>query len=201
LDSSKNAYIAGSTSSSDFPVTTGAFQTTNKAFANNGSNAFIAKFNATGTALLYSTFMGVSTSDSALGIALDGSGNVYVAGTSLSSDFPVTAGAFQTTIPMEAAFVAKLNTTGTALVYSTFLGGSNTSGSVFNDANGIAVDDSGNAYVADVTPSTNFPVTADAFQTTNKEGSKGAAFLTKFNATGSALLYSTYLSGSNGLYG
>lgn len=201
LDSSGDAFITGSTNSSNFPVTTGAYQSVNKAFAANGANAFVTKLNPTASALIYSTFLGGSTSDSALGIALDSSGNAYVTGASESTDFPVTTGAFQTTNSLQAAFVTKLNATGTALIYSTFLGGTYPGGPVFNEANGIAVDGSGNAYVAGVTPATDFPVTSGAFQTTDKEGANGAAFVTSLNATGTALLYSTYLSGSNGLYG
>ncbi len=201
LDSSGDAYITGNTSSSDFPVTSGAYQTTNNAFANDGANAFVAKFNATGTALVYSTFIGGTVNDGAWAIALDSSNNAFVAGQTTSPDFPVTSGAFQTTNPLESAFVTKLNATGTALDYSTFLGGTTVGGPVFNIAYGIAVDSAGDAYVTGVTPSTDFPVTPGAFQTTNKEGANGAAFVTRLNPTGTALLYSTYLAGSNGLNG
>ena len=207
VDTAGNAYVAGQTYSTDFPVTQGAFQTTNKAAAIGGINAFVAKLNATGTALLYSTYLGGSGAqnqpgDSASGLAVDTSGNAYVTGSAGSTDFPVTAGAFQTTNhaaanERNAAFVTKLNATGTALVYSTYLGGSGTELGGDN-GNAIAVDSAGNAYVAGQTYSTDFPVTPGAFQTTNHEAANVStnAFVTKLNPTGTALVYSTYLGGS-----
>lgn len=196
VDGEGNATLAGYTSSSDFPVTAGAFQT-----RIDGNNAFISKLNATGSALIYSTFLGGpsyggSEEGAAYGVAVDSAGNAYVTGYTLSSDFPVTAGAFQTTIGDRGdnykPFVTKLNATGSALIYSTFLGG--TGGDV---ANGIAVDSAGNAYVTGYTHSSDFPVTAGAFQTTFDSLSTGSnAFVSKLNATGSALIYSTFLGGS-----
>jgi hypothetical protein len=223
VDGSGNAYIAGATSSTDFPVTAGAFQTTNHAAANRFNNVFVTKLDPTGTALVYSTYLGGSGTgaccggDMAYGVALDSSGNVYVTGATGSTDFPVTTGAFQTTnhgaaMEVSNAFVTKLNPTGTALVYSTYLGGS---GGVINlmptlelgagdQASGLAVDSSGNAYVTGMTPSNNFPVTEGAYQTTNQDqppcgaGCIGGynAFITELNSTGSALVYSTYLGGN-----
>jgi len=197
VDAAGNAYVAGVTVSTDFPTTPGAFQTTNQAAAINGSNAFITKLNPSGTTLVYSTYLGGSGGDQANGIAVDAAGDAYVTGWTYSTDFPVTAGAFQTSNKNAAnggnAFITKLNPTGTALVYSTFLGGS-----LATAANAIALDAAGDAYVAGQTGSTDFPVTAGAFQSQNKAAANKAsnAFVTELNPAGSALVYSTYLGGS-----
>ena len=114
LDVSGNAYVTGFTGSADFPTTPGAFQSI---FAGGDDDAFISKLNAAGSALGYSTYLGGSGHDAGAGIAVDASGNVYVVGVTGSSDFPTTAGAFQTTCC--GAFVSKLNAVGSALVYST----------------------------------------------------------------------------------
>jgi hypothetical protein len=190
VDGSGNAYVSGFTSSTDLPTTAGAFQTNLRST----QNVFVTKLNATGTALIYGTYLGGSGDDVGYGIAVDGSGNAYVTGNTRSTDFPTTAGAFQTTFGggYNDVFVTKLNAIGTALIYSTYLGG------VSSDwGQGIAVDGSGNAYVTGYTYSSNFPTTAGAFQT-NYRGSNGNAFVTKLNATGTALIYSTYLGGSGG---
>ena len=187
IDAVGNAYITGFTSSTNFPVTPGAFQAVQK-----GSfNAFVTKLNATGTALVYSTYLGGSATDIGSGIAIDAAGSAYVTGPASSNDFPVTPGAFQTTYGggPEDAFITKLNTTGTALVYSTYLGGSGDDG-----GNRIAIDISGIAYVTGFTDSGNFPHTSGAFQTSPQGGYD--AFVTKLNAAGTALIYSTYLGGS-----
>src|ERR1035441_8986022 len=202
VDASGNAYVTGITWSLNFPTTPGAFQTT----LGGAEDAFVTKLNATGSALGYSTYLGGGVcegvidggSDGGSGIAVDASGNAYVTGTTYSSDFPTTPGAFQTT-PVYCsgcytAFVSKLNATGSALAYSTYLGGSG------GDLGyGIAVDASGNAYVTGATGSSNFPTTPGAFQTTPVFCSLcSTAFVSKLNATGSALAYSTYLGGSGG---
>ncbi len=210
VDSAGEAYVAGSTESTNFPVTPEAFQTV----LNGGSNAFVTKVNATGTALVYSTYLGGRGADAASGIAVDSAGNAYVTGKTSSTNFPVTSGAFQTTLHPSGstyvfpdAFVTKLNPTGTSLVYSTYLGGS--TGGEGDSAAAVAVDASGNAYIAGSATSTDFPVTAGAFQTTNNFGFLSSltgtyamygpnAFLTKLNPAGSALVYSTYLGGSGG---
>jgi hypothetical protein len=122
---------------------------------------------------------------------VDGSGNAYVTGYTNSPDYDVTPGAFQTTNGGYVdVFVTKLNAAGTALVYSTYIGG------ISDDyGNAIAVDGSGNAYVTGYTYSTDYDVTPGAFQTTNG-GIGGDVFVTKLNATGTALVYSTYIGGS-----
>jgi hypothetical protein len=191
LDSSGNAYIAGSTSSFNFPVTGGALQTSFPGIFQ--TVAFVAKLNSTGSGLIYTTFLGgtgLNAGDSANAIAVDSLGNAYVAGTTGSTNFPVTAGAAATTLsgPTDG-FVTKLNPTGTALVYSTFVGGT-----AQESIAGIAIDSSGDAFIAGSTGSTNFPVTVGAPQLTLK--SANDAFVAKLNPAGSKLLYATYLGGT-----
>ncbi|WP_165280015.1 DUF7507 domain-containing protein [Paenibacillus protaetiae] len=187
LDSDGNLYIAGQTSSANFPVTPGVFQQ----LQGGGDDAFVTKLNPTGSALIYSTYLGGSGSDSASKIALDAANNVYVIGTTFSSNFPVTPGAIQPTklSPADTTFVTKLNSTGSSLLYSTYLGGSDS-----DTGSSIAVDSAGNAYVAGSARSSNFPVTPGAFQA-NLRG-EADAFVAKLNPAGTALLYSTYLGGS-----
>src|SRR5437588_748149 len=186
VDGSGNAYVTGYTVSTDFPTTAGAFQTT----ARGNNDAFVAKINPSGSALVYSTYLGGNANDYGYAIAVDGSGNAYVTGSTTSPDFPTTAGAFQTTPSgNNDAFVAKINPSGSALVYSTYLGGN------ANDYGyGIAVDGSGNAYVTGSTTSPDFPTTAGAFQTT--PSGNNDAFVAKINPSGSALVYSTSLPGN-----
>jgi len=192
VDSSGNAYVTGDTSSTNFPTTLGAFQTV----CNGGSgcssegDVFVSKIDASGSALVYSTYLGGSGNDDGYGIAVDSVGNAYVTGYTTSTDFP-------TMNPLQSAngggydaFVATLNPSGSALVYSTYLGGK---GSDYGYA--IAVDSVGNAYVTGLTISTNFP-TMNPLQPTN--AGYGDAFVTEISPFGSALVYSTYLGGSKG---
>ncbi len=198
VDSVGSAYVTGLTQcfsgngcvSPNFPTTGGAFQTVAPA---EGSSAFVTKFNPTGSGLVYSTYLGGNGNELARRIALDSLGSAYVTGYTNSTNFPTTAGAFQTTYGGTVdAFVTKLNPTGSGLVYSTYLGGS-----ASDIGNGIAVDSLGSAYVAGYTNSTNFPTAAGAFQTTLGGGFIGDAFVTQLNTAGSALVYSTYLGGSD----
>jgi Beta-propeller repeat len=183
VDSAGNAFITGQ-ANGDYPTTPGAFQTTSAG----SSEAFVTKLNATGTALIYSTFLGGSGFDSASDIAIDAAGNAYVTGTA-QAGFPVTPGAFQTTFGgVNDAFVTKLNATGTALIYSTFVGGSGNEG-----ANGLTINEAGNAYLTGFTDSSNFPTTPGAFQTVKAAGED--VFVTEVNTSGSALVYSTYVGG------
>jgi uncharacterized repeat protein (TIGR01451 family) len=176
VDAAGNAYVTGLTRSSNFP-TLHAFQATG-GISSIDSDAFITKFNATGTALVYSTYLGGSGDDQGLGIAVDAAGNAYVTGSTGSSNFP-TLNAFQATCAGgDCAFITKLNAAGTALVYSTYLGSGG------NQGLGIAVDAAGNAYVTGVTEQSNFP-TLNAFQATFAGASSGTsadAFLTKLTA-------------------
>ncbi|MFC5591195.1 SBBP repeat-containing protein [Sporosarcina soli] len=185
VDNDGNAYITGYTTSTNFPNTPGAFQLS---FAGN-RDAFVTKLNATGTALVYSTHLGGSDFDQGWSIAVDSAGNAYVTGITFSSDYPIM-GAYQpTNNGLANAFVTKLNDTGTALVYSTYLGGED-----FDQGSGITVDNAGNAYITGYTLSSNFPTTSDAFQL-SKNG-LGDAFVTKLHSSGSSLVYSTYLGGT-----
>ncbi|MDT7807412.1 MAG: hypothetical protein QOJ70_1225 [Acidobacteriota bacterium] len=176
LDASGNAYVAGSTGSTNFPVQN-PFQATN-ASGVGVSDAFVTKFNATGTALVYSTYLGGSAQEDGTDIAVDSHGNAYIVGETLSPNFPVQD-AFQATPPGgDNAFVSKLNTTGSGLVYSTYLDGNTSS-----QATGIALDTLGNAYVTGQTTSNNFPVTTGAFQTTFQGA--GDVFVTRLSQSGS----------------
>jgi hypothetical protein len=213
VDTNGDAYVTGNTTSSDFPTTPGAFQ---KAFAGgcySGNllcgDAFVTEINPTGTALVYSTFLGGASYDVGYGIALDSANSAYVTGNTISSDFPSTAGAFQTSnaggcnqsgppIPLVCgdAFVAKVNPSGSGLVYATYLGGSG-GGDV---AYGIALDSAMNAYVTGFTWSSNFPVKGgyqDYCQVCALGGSGAISegFVTELNPAGSAEVYSTYLGG------
>jgi hypothetical protein len=166
VDGGGNAFVAGATGSANFPTTPGAFQRT---YGGGESNAFVAKLSGTGS-LVYSTYLGGSFDDAAAGIAVDSAGNAYISGDSTSLDFPTTPGAYRRTLPgVDAAIVAKLNPSGSALVYSTYLGGTHDpiTGEGGNDhGTGIAVDAGGNAYVTGATDSVDFPTTAGAFQLT-----------------------------------
>jgi hypothetical protein len=190
VDTGGNAYVTGNTAADDFPLVN-PLQATNKTSPPSSGTGFVAKYNAAGSALVYSTYLGGSDQDIGWGIAADAAGNAYVTGETNSVDFP-TAHAFQSACnhcpAVSNAFVTKINPTGSAFVYSTFLGGSDTS-----DAEAIAADTSGNAYVTGTTTATDFP-TVNPLQATNH--GQGNAFVTKFNAAGSALIYSTYLGGS-----
>jgi len=163
VDAANTAYVTGVTASANFPTTVGAFDTS----FNGVQDAFATKFNNTGTALVYSTFVGGAINDIGRGIAIDGVGNAYITGDTLSDDFPTAGSPFQAArAGLQDAFVTKLNATGTGLSYSTYLGGSNPA---IDIGRGIAVDPLDNAYVtgetgpAGVVP---FPTTAGAFDTT-----------------------------------
>jgi hypothetical protein len=158
---------------------------------------FITKFDFTGSRLIYSSLLIGSILDlGEMGLALDSAGNAYVTGVTESHAFPTTPRAFQTDLHGDFdAFVTKLNADGTALVYSTFLGGTGRDG-----GHGIAVDSSGNAYITGDTSSQDFPTTPGAFQPNCKLFDVSTcenAFVTKLNASGSGLLYSTFLGGSS----
>jgi hypothetical protein len=182
VDSAGNAYVAGRTYSGDFP-------TANPLQASVGGDVdgFVTKLNASGSALVYSTYLGGGYYDIAMALAVDSAGNAYVAGRTGSGDFP-TANPFQASPKLfDEAFVTKLNASGSGLVYSTYLGGTQN-----EFASAIAVDAAGNAYVAGQTYSLDFP-TANPIQANHKGGLD--AFVTKLNASGSALVYSTYAGG------
>jgi hypothetical protein len=183
VDSTGNVYVAGSAYSADFPVLHGV-----QNGQAGGADAFITKLDAKGQSLVYSTYLGGGCANYASAISVDATGNVYVAGYTCSADFP-TVNPFQAVLGgLYDAFVAKLNPSGNALLYSTFLGGAG------NDwAHALAVDSTGNAYVAGETPSGDFPV-ANPYQGAIAGGFDG--FVAKLSPSGTSLVYSTYLGGT-----
>ncbi len=193
VDAAGNAYVTGFTESTDFP-TKSPLQTMNRAATAGFPNAFVTKLSVDGKTLVYSTYLGGSGGDSSLGIAVDSVGDAYVTGATSSKDFP-TQNAVPSTLHFPAAtnaFVTKLNPTGSALVYSTYLGGG-----VSDEGYGIAVDSAGSAYVTGDANSSDFP-TQNA-----EQGALGCAprycnnaFVTKLSVDGKTLVYSTYLGGS-----
>jgi hypothetical protein len=191
VDGAGNAYVTGATTSADFPTSAGAVQPT----LGGTQNAFVTKINANGSTLAYSTYLGGSGFDQGSAIAVDAAGNAYVTGSATSTNFPTTPGAFQTAFGGGTGdvFATKLNRTGSALVYSTYLGGSEA-----DLGQAIAVDSGGNAYLTGKTSSGNFPTTPGAYQTTFNGPPRFSsdAFVTKLNAAGTVLIYSTYLGGS-----
>ncbi len=199
MDAAGNAYVAGTTAAADFPVTTGAFQP--HIAAPQKFDAFVAKIDPSGTSLQYSTFIGGDGNDGAYGIAVDKTGSAFLSGETISSNFPVTAHAFQRKPgggSAADAFACKLSPDGTSLLYATYLGGSG------NDyANAIAVDEAGNAYVTGATDSQDFPVTVGAAQKSLGTGAVSNAFVVEIDPSGSAELYGSYLGGGNydGAYG
>ena len=184
VDNAGSAYVTGYTYAPDFPVTPGAYDTSRA-----GLDAFVTKFSSGGASLVYSTFLGGSGQEQGQGIAIDANGSAYVTGLTDGSTFPVTPGAFQTTGSFDA-FVTKFNPQGSGLVYSTYLGGN----AGVDRGWAIAVDSAGSAYITGDTTSTNFPVASSAQQAYG--GGLSDAFVTKLNAAGSALVYSTFLGGS-----
>jgi hypothetical protein len=185
VDSTGAAYVAGDTASTNFPTVNPITAT-----APAGGNGFVTKLNAAGSALVYSTYLGGAGTDVASAIALGAGGEVHLAGSTTSTDFPTANAVQAATGGAQDAFVSKLNAAGSAFVYSTYLGGS-----AAEDGLAIAVD-AGGAYVAGQTSSTNFPTTAGVFQTALAGGANPDGFVTKLAANGAALAYSTYLGGA-----
>jgi uncharacterized repeat protein (TIGR01451 family) len=206
-----SAYVVGYTTSTNFPTTKGSYQTVcGAAKVGTCENAFITKIGPSGTAIVYSSYLGGSggLGDAAYGVAVDTSNNAYISGITGSPNFPTTSGAYDTKCGSDSlcngsfdGFVTELNTTGTSLVFSTFLGGSS-----YDYAAGITVDTAGGIYVSGNTTSTDFPTTALAAQPTFGGMSAGCSpttgaicgdvTVTKFNPGGGSLAYSTYLGGS-----
>lgn len=194
VDRESNVYVAGTTESLNFPVTSGSYETN---FGNGLQKLFVTKMNSSGSALVYSTYFGSGSREEQLGdIAIDDAGNVYITGQTASTAFPL-ANAYQSVhkavgndfgLKARTAFVSKLNTAGSALVYSTYLGGTGVDGGA-----SIAVDSGGNAYVVGRTISPDFPTTSP-YQP--RIGGQRDGFVTKLSASGSTLIYSTYLGGS-----
>jgi len=188
VDAMGNIYVTGRTTSVSFPTTSGTFDTS----SNGAEDVFVTKMNPSGTGIIFSTFLGGTFFDEGRGLAVDATGNIYVAGTA-SNLFPTTAGAFDTTFNGGSdVFVTKLNSTGSTLLYSTYIGES-----AIDYANDLAIDAAGNAYIVVRTSDTvvDYPTTPGAFDTTFN-GFDDVA-VTKLNTAGSALVYSTFLGGSN----
>jgi Beta-propeller repeat len=195
VDGNGNAYVGGETFSTDFPGASGSPIQPNLAGFDDG---YVAELNPTATGLVYSTYLGGTSADLVTGIALDASNNAYATGITLSPDFPHTAGSFQNRCGtdgscnggLDDAFVSQIKAGGSTLVYSTYLGGSGT-----DNANGIAVNAAGEAYVTGLTTSSDFP-TAHPAQTAIAAAPD--AFVAKLNADGNGLVFSTYLGGTSG---
>ncbi|HET8891570.1 MAG TPA: SBBP repeat-containing protein [Candidatus Angelobacter sp.] len=195
LDSAGNAYITGITENRNFPTTAGAFET--ELGPGDPFAAFVTKISANGSELVYSTFLGGGIHDEGHAIAVDANGNAYVTGETHDPGFPTTAGAFQPhcklfDVSCNAAFVTKLNSNGSKLVYSTFLGGSSNG---VQAGRGIAVDSDGNAFVTGDTDASDFPTTAGSAQPVFGGGASDA-FVAEISSSGSHLIYSTYLGGT-----
>jgi len=186
IDSSGNAYVGGRTEASDFPLK----NPIQARFGGGSDDGFLTKLNSSGAALVYSTYIGGSEYDQGRALAVDGAGNAYLTGITESANFP-------TKNPLQAAFggqqdtfALKVNAAGSELVYSTYIGGT---GNEVGHA--ITVDAAGNVYITGLSNSPDFP-TARPFQSSFKGGAGNDVIVVKVNATGSALVYSTYLGGA-----
>jgi Beta-propeller repeat len=181
--------VEGETGSADFPTTPGSFQ---PAFGGGPTDAWVAKFNRSGTRLVYATYLGGEGEEDVLDLTADRAGNAYIPGLTSSADFPVTRHAFQRTYgggPLDG-YVTKLNPSGTRAVYSTYLGGSD-----LDLAGSVRVDRHGVAHVPGITGSADFPVTDGAFQA-SYGGGPTDAFLVLLSRDGSRLEFGSYLGGS-----
>lgn len=187
IDASGDVYITGNTGSTDFPTTPGSYRTTNAGAV----DAFVTKLRGDGTGLIYSTYLGGVADDVAVSIAVDANGKAHVLGFTISSDYPVSANAYQTTYtpPYSAIFVTRLRNTGSGIEWSTLV-----SGSADDWPSSIAIDASGNVYIVGHTYSSNYPITSGAVQ--QVFGYPADGFITKINSSGTALVYSTFLGGN-----
>ncbi|MFC2130609.1 T9SS type A sorting domain-containing protein [Bacteroidota bacterium] len=186
IDGTGTVYITGFTFSSDYPTTNGAYDESH----NDERDVFVSKLNANGTTLIYSTFIGGSDVDAGRSINIDGSGTVYLAGSTRSSDYPTTSGAFDESHNGEnEVFVSKLDADGSSLIYSTFIGGSG-----YDGGSAIAIDSAGAAYVTGGTFSSDYPTTSGIYD--ESYNNSGDVFVSKLDADGSSLIYSTFIGGS-----
>jgi len=185
VDSSENVYVAGGTVSSDFPTTAAVYEN----YAGGDYDAFLSKIDASGSNLVFSTYLGGSGTDRTNDIHVDAPGNVYITGYTSSDDFPTASALYENNEGYSGAFVTKVNATGKSIDFSTYLGGSS-----LDSGTSIDVDNSGNVYITGYTESDDFPTVASIF---GSYAGGGDAFITKINASGSSLVYSTYLGGSS----
>lgn len=199
IDDAKNIYVVGTTVSDDFPVAN-AFDDTYDGGTN--GDVFVAKLDATGTTLIYATYLGGSADDLGYGVAADAAGNAYVVGQTDSEDFPLNnplddeCGSIVNGTPVGCndGFVVKLNPTGSTLSYATYLGGDGIDAAV-----DVVLDGDSNAYLSGYTSSTDFPTTPGSLQPNANfatRGSSSDSFVAKIASDGSSLLYATYLGGS-----
>jgi Beta-propeller repeat len=206
VDAAGDAFVTGFTDSPDFPVSTNALyphisgvqNSRNKAFP---GDAFIAELDPSGSNLLYSTYLGGSQLEAGNGITLDSAGNIYVTGLTGSTDFPVTNAVQSILKGTNNVFVAEMRADGSPLIFSTYLGGTNS-----DSGESLALDAANNIWVTGFTSSTNFPITTNAFTKVlnggllKKAGKKYFAydaFVAEFSSAGSSLLYSTFLGSTN----
>ncbi len=187
IDNQGNAYVTGHTSSIDFPVTSGAYDTEYSNY-----DTFIVKFNNSGSGLLYSTFLGGNSQEYSSEIVVDSQGNVYITGLTSSSDFPTTGNAYDNSHNGgQDVFVVKINNIGNHLIYSTFIGGSNS-----DKGTGIKIYN-GNVYISGSTTSSDFPVTGNAYNQEHKSGLNSDGFVCKLNNSGNDMVFSTFIGGCN----
>ena len=208
VDSSGSAYVTGITGSNDFPTTAGAYIEADPKDNDPAGGGFVTKFSPDGTSLEYSTYLASPTKphvfagpgccDEVSAIAVNSAGEAYVTGYTNQPAFPTTPGAYHAA-PADTqgkdTFVVKFNSTGSNLIYSTFLGGSGPlANAIYDNAYSMALDAAGNVYLTGFTNSTTFPTTPGAFQP-KLYAPHGNAFVTKLNPNGTGLVYSTYLGG------
>ncbi len=206
-----DVYLVGFTTSSDFPVSAAAFDntfngaastflTTNAGLSAISGDAYVMKMDAGSGTLLYSTYIGGGNAEAATSVTVNSAGEAFVTGGTSSTDFPVTPGSFCTTAPSSGfsddAFLVKLNSAGSSLVYSTYIGGNNTDGGW-----GVTINSNNESFVTGFTASDNFPATAGAHKTIHTSADSRDAFVCRLNAAGSSMIYATYVGASDEDYG
>lgn len=200
IDGEGDAFLTGTTNSTDFPVTNGAHNDLGKLNnLNSAAKIFVTEVNPQATAFVYSAVIGGTGVDQGAALAIDGSGNAYIAATTTSTDFPVTPGAIETTSNLTGSntrgVVAKVAAGGATIDFASYLGGTGS-----EQMAGLALDYAGNIFVTGLTTSSNFPTTSGSYLAPIN-GSANAVFITKINTSGSAILYSSVFGGMNNVVG